>query len=107
MFVISRSFIKNKIDWSGNRRLQREQRELKAPQERSDEEIEVVPAESVRLERKSILFGFKDNYIIMKSTHLISNSNDYYSVRNFVFFSILPKTKSATNAMIVAKIAPV
>ena len=43
------------IDWSGNRRLQREQRELKAPQERSDEEIEVVPAESVRLERKSMV----------------------------------------------------
>ena len=41
------------MDWSGRRRLQREQRELKAPQERSDEEIEAVPAESVRLERKS------------------------------------------------------
>ena len=58
------------VDWSGRRRLQREQqckdRErkftlpwLKAPQERSDEEIEAVPAESVRLERKSTLFGFK------------------------------------------------
>ena len=46
------------VDWSGRRRLQREQRELKAPQERSDEEIEAVPAESVRLERKSTLFGF-------------------------------------------------
>ena len=36
---------------SGRRRLQRDQRELKAPQERSDEETEAVPAESVRLER--------------------------------------------------------
>ena len=43
------------VDWSGRRRLQREQRELKAPQERSDEEIEAVPAESVRLKRKSTL----------------------------------------------------
>jgi len=41
------------VDCSGERRLQREQRELKAPQERSDEEIEAVPAESVRSERKS------------------------------------------------------
>ena len=48
----------NSVDWSGRRRLQREQRELKAPQERSDEEIEAVPAESVRLKRKSTLFGF-------------------------------------------------
>ena len=31
---------------------------LKAPQERSDEEIEAVPTESVHLERKSTLFGF-------------------------------------------------
>ena len=46
------------VNWSGRRRLQREQRELKAPQERSDEEIEAVPAESVRLKRKSTLFGF-------------------------------------------------
>ena len=35
------------------KRLQREQRELKAPQERSNEEIEAVPAERVCLERKS------------------------------------------------------
>ena len=41
------------VDWSGGWRLQREQRELKAPQERSDEEIEAVPAESVHPERKS------------------------------------------------------
>ncbi len=41
------------MDWSGRQRLQREQRELKAPQERSDEEIEAVPAESACLERKS------------------------------------------------------
>ncbi len=40
------------VDGSGRQRLQREQRELKAPQERSDEEIEVVPAERVCLERK-------------------------------------------------------
>ena len=46
-------------DWSGRQRLQREQRELKAPQERSDEEIEAVPAESVHLERKSTLFRFQ------------------------------------------------
>jgi hypothetical protein len=38
--------------------LQRELHELKAPQERSDEEIEAVPAESVRLKRKSTLLGF-------------------------------------------------
>ena len=36
------------VDWRARRRLQWEQRELKAPQERSDEEIEAVPAESVR-----------------------------------------------------------
>ena len=47
-------FSYNPIDWSGNRRLQREQRELKTPQERSDEEAEAVPAESVRLKRKSM-----------------------------------------------------
>ena len=52
------------VDWSGDWRLQREQQckdgkrkftlpRLKAPQERSDEEIEAVPAESVRSERKS------------------------------------------------------
>ncbi len=34
------------MDWSGRQRLQREQRELKAPQERSDEEIEAVPADA-------------------------------------------------------------
>jgi hypothetical protein len=57
------SFFKSdSVDWSGRRRLQREQRELKAPEERSDEEIEAVSAESVRLERKSTLFGL--NYII-------------------------------------------
>ncbi len=43
------------MDWSGRQRLQREKRELKAPQERSDEEIEAVPAESVCLERKPTL----------------------------------------------------
>jgi len=47
------------VDWSARRRLQREQHELKAPQERSDEEIEAGPAESVRLERKSTLFGIR------------------------------------------------
>ena len=31
---------------------------LKASQERSDEEIEAVPTESVRLERKLTLLGF-------------------------------------------------
>ena len=46
-------FSEDFVDWSGRQRLQREQRELKAPQERSDEEIEAVPAESVRLQRKS------------------------------------------------------
>ena len=42
------------IHRSGNRRVQREQHNLKAPQERAfrDEEIEDVPAESVRLERR-------------------------------------------------------
>ena len=43
------------MDRSERQRLQREQRELKAPQERSDEEIEAVPTESDRLERKSII----------------------------------------------------
>lgn len=38
------------VDCSGGRRLLREKQELKAPQERSDEEIEALPAESVRLE---------------------------------------------------------
>jgi len=42
-------------DWSAERRLQREQRELKTPQERSDEEAEAVPAENVRSERKSAI----------------------------------------------------
>ena len=37
------------IDWSEMWRLQWEQRELKAPQERSDEEIEAVPTESVHM----------------------------------------------------------
>jgi len=41
------------VDFRSRQRLQREQRELKAPQERSDEEIEAVPAERVCLERKS------------------------------------------------------
>ena len=41
------------VDWSRRQRLQREQRELKAPQERSDEEIEAVPADRVCLEWKS------------------------------------------------------
>jgi len=51
------------VDWSGRRRLQREQRELKTPQERSDEEAEAVPAESVRLKRKSTLFYYEiDSY---------------------------------------------
>ena len=43
------------INRSGNRRLQREKQELKAPQERSDEEIEALPAERVRLERRLIV----------------------------------------------------
>ena len=43
------------MDRSERQRLQREQRELKAPQERSDEEIEAVPAERVCLERKSTI----------------------------------------------------
>ena len=41
------------VDFRSRQRLQREKRELKAPQERSDEEIEAVPAERVCLERKS------------------------------------------------------
>ncbi|MCG3087512.1 hypothetical protein [Sporosarcina cyprini] len=42
------------MDWSARQRPQQEQRELKAPQEGSDEEIEAVPAErGVCLERKS------------------------------------------------------
>jgi len=45
------------VDWSGERRLQREQHELKTPQERSDEEAEAVPAESVRSERKSMVLN--------------------------------------------------
>ncbi|MCG7345728.1 hypothetical protein MHZ92_16570 [Sporosarcina sp. ACRSL] len=43
------------IDWSGDWRLRREQRELKTPQERSDEEAEAVPAESVQSKRKSMV----------------------------------------------------
>jgi hypothetical protein len=50
------------VDWSGRQRLQREQRELKAPQERSDEEIEAVPAERVCLERKSTASKKKREY---------------------------------------------
>ena len=50
------------MDWSGRQRLQREQRELKAPQERSDEEIEAVPAESACLERKSTASNEKSEY---------------------------------------------
>ena len=41
------------VDWSAGRRLQRNQHQPKTPQERSDEEAEVMPAESVRPERKS------------------------------------------------------
>jgi len=43
------------VDWSVERRLQRKQHNLKAPQERGfrDEEIEDVSAESVRSERRS------------------------------------------------------
>ena len=41
------------VDWSGGGRLQREKHQPKAPQEHSDEEIEVMPAESVPPERKS------------------------------------------------------
>lgn len=50
------------MDWSGRQRLQREQRELKAPQERSDEEIEAVPAERVCLERKPTVSKQKSEY---------------------------------------------
>ena len=50
------------VDWRGGRRLQREQHGLKTPQERSDEEAEAVPAESVRPERKSTV-GFKTAYL--------------------------------------------
>ena len=39
------------VDCSARWRLQREQREPKAPQERSDEEIEAVPAEASTLSR--------------------------------------------------------
>jgi hypothetical protein len=42
----------------------------KAPQERSDEEIEAVPTESVRLALQSTLFGFT-TYYFMKLTHMI------------------------------------
>ena len=45
----------NLVDWSVGRRLPRNQHQPKAPQERSDEEIEVMPAERVRLERKSMI----------------------------------------------------
>ena len=43
------------VVWSARWRLQREQRELKTPQEHAfrDEEAEAVPAESVHLERKT------------------------------------------------------
>ena len=50
-------------DWRAERRLQRKQHNLKAPQERGfrDEEIEDVSAESVRSERKSA--GSKDSLV--------------------------------------------
>ena len=41
------------VDFCGEWRLQRDELELKAPQERSDEEIEAKPAESVHSEQKS------------------------------------------------------
>ncbi len=47
------------LNGSGRQRLLREKHELKAPQERSDEEIEAVPAESVCLERKTTVYKRK------------------------------------------------
>ncbi|GKV57166.1 hypothetical protein NCCP2222_31130 [Sporosarcina sp. NCCP-2222] len=44
------------VDWSAGRRLLGNQRSVKTPQERSDEEAEGKPPESVRQERKSTLF---------------------------------------------------
>ena len=41
------------VDFCGEWRLQRDELELKAPQERSDEEIEAKPAESVHSEQKT------------------------------------------------------
>jgi hypothetical protein len=51
------------VVWSARWRLQREQRELKTPQERAfrDEEAEAVPAESVHLERKTT--GYMEAYM--------------------------------------------
>jgi hypothetical protein len=47
------------VDWSGRRRLQREKHELKTPQTSLlVEEAEAMPAESVRLKRKSIALYF-------------------------------------------------
>ena len=43
LYPIIRLYKVNLFDWSAERRLQWEQRALKAPQERSDEEIEAVP----------------------------------------------------------------
>ena len=47
-------FTQRIIDWSGRRRLQREQHELKTPQTSLlVEEADAMPAECVRRERKS------------------------------------------------------
>ena len=51
------------VDWNGGWRLLREQHARKAPQERSDEEIGAVPAESVHLERKIIAEYFTTDYL--------------------------------------------
>ncbi len=51
-FICSAVLFISFIDCRGRQRLLREQRELKAPQERSDEEIEAVPAERVCLKQK-------------------------------------------------------
>ena len=74
------------VDWSGGWRLQREQqgkdRErkpalpwLKAPQERSDEEIEAVPAESVHPERKSTNHIKTDTPMIEYWTFSVATKN--------------------------------
>jgi len=53
------------VDWSERRRLQREKHELKTPQASLlDEEADAMPAESVRLERKSTSTNYKKGTVL-------------------------------------------
>ena len=67
------------IGWSGRRRLQWEQHELKAPQERSDEEIEAVPTKASAWSETYTIWIYLDitNQKLPGKHPLILHQNDW------------------------------